>query len=78
MRDKSRRYGLCDWTVQRSHPQMARLIVQISLPCDAAYNRTGGSGAIYCAFRRGAVIEMRDESRRYGLCGGIMQISHPQ
>ncbi|MDI6958440.1 MULTISPECIES: hypothetical protein [Pantoea] len=49
MRDKSRRYGLCDWTVQRSHPQMARLIVQISLPCDAAYNRTGGSGAIYCA-----------------------------
>ncbi|WP_152999255.1 hypothetical protein [Pantoea dispersa] len=28
---------------------MARLVVQISLPCDAADNRTSGSGAIYCA-----------------------------
>ena len=35
-------------------------------------------GAVYCAFRHGAVNEMRDESRRYGLCDGIMQISHPQ
>lgn len=34
-------------------------------------------GAIYCAFRHGAGIEMRGESRRYGLCDGIMQISHP-
>jgi len=57
---------------------MARFLAQISLPCDAADNCTGGSGAIYCAFRRGAVIEMRDESRRYGLCDWIMQKSHPQ
>ena len=35
-------------------------------------------GTIYCAFRRGAGNEMLDESRRYGLCDGIMQISHPQ
>ncbi|GEM_PF-3274314 len=35
-------------------------------------------GIIYCAFRHGAGNEMRDESRRYGLCDGIMQISHPQ
>jgi len=28
---------------------MARFLAQIFLPCDAAYNRTGGSGAIYCA-----------------------------
>ncbi len=34
--------------------------------------------AVYCAFRHGALNEMRDESRRYGLCDGIMQISHPQ
>jgi len=57
---------------------MARFLVQISLPCDAADNRTDGSGAIYCAFRRGAVIKMRDKSRRYGLCGWTVQKSHPQ
>ena len=37
LRDKSRRYGLCDWIMQKS------------LPCNAADNRTDGSGAIHCA-----------------------------
>ncbi|MFY0404738.1 hypothetical protein ACOMDP_19160 [Pantoea dispersa] len=53
MRDKSRRYGLCDWIMQNrirnESCMMARFLAQIFLPCDAAYNRTGGSGAIYCA-----------------------------
>ena len=36
------------------------------------------AGAVYCAFRHGAGIDMRDESRSYGLCDGIMRISHSQ